>query len=57
MSIEVSYRTTLAGDGCVSGTCLRSSFATFEAITIAATVRAAQRSGWAITDEATCPFC
>ena len=57
MSIKTSYRTTLSCDGGGAGHCPNSSFATFESMNLAATMRAAAQSGWSVTDQATCPFC
>jgi hypothetical protein len=57
LSIKVSYRTTLACDGGGAGDCVKESSAVFESSTVAATIRAAVRSGWAVSDQATCPSC
>jgi hypothetical protein len=57
MSIKVSYRTTVACDGGGAGHCVTGSLATFESPTMAATIRAALRSGWSVSDHAKCPFC
>lgn len=57
MSIKVSYRTTVACDGGGAEHCEKRSFATFEFPTMAATIRAAVKSGWAVNDQARCPFC
>lgn len=57
MSIKVSYRTTLACDGGGAGHCEKQSSAIFESLTMAATIRAAVKSGWAVNDQATCPLC
>jgi hypothetical protein len=57
LSIKVSYRTTLACDGGGAGHCEKGSLAIFESPTMAATIRAAVKSGWAVNDQAKCPFC
>ncbi len=57
LSIKFSCRITLACDGGGSGRCEKGSPAVFEALTLAATIRAAVKSGWAVNDHVKCPFC
>ncbi|MET4143770.1 hypothetical protein [Arthrobacter sp. UYCo732] len=57
MSIKVSYRTTLTCDGGGAGLCGKGSLAVFDSPTMAATIRAAVKSGWVVSDQAKCPFC
>lgn len=57
MSIKVSYQPTVSCGGGGVGRCVHGSSAMFESPTLAASIRAAVRSGWAVSDVADRPHC